>query len=76
MDLSDIEKYRLERHGPKSKVSPESRLAVVPTVIDPKKHTEVLAVWNEGIVEHETLEMLWPKLVAAIEEKDAYIRTA
>ena len=72
MDLTEIEKYRLERYGPKE--SPEPRLAVVPTEIDRKKHSEVFVIWNEAMVEHETLEMLWPKLVAAMEEKDANIR--
>ena len=39
---------------------------VVPREIDRDKHRHVLDVWNNGLIECETLEMMWPKLVDAI----------
>ena len=52
-------------------MSIEKTQVLVPMFIDRDKHEHVLLVWNECMAEHETLEMVWPKLVAAItEEKD------
>lgn len=39
--------------------------AVVPVEIDRAKHRHVLAVWNECMEECASLEMTWPRLVAA-----------
>ena len=38
----------------------------VPTEIDRSLHANVLSVWNDGLANCETLEMLWPKLVKAM----------
>ncbi len=54
------------------------KIAIVTSEIDRSRDTEVLRVWNQGMANHETLEMLWPKLCAAFklvpkgrEEKEA-----
>ena len=39
---------------------------MVPVEIDCAKHRHVLDVWNECMMNCETLEMAWPKLVKAI----------
>lgn len=39
--------------------------AIVPREIDRAKHRHVLDVWNKCMENAETLEMTWPKLVAA-----------
>jgi len=39
---------------------------MVPREIDRAKHGNVLLVWNDCMIHHETLEMTWPKLVAAM----------
>lgn len=39
---------------------------VVPGEIDRSLHGGVVMAWNRCMVEHETLEMTWPKLVEAI----------
>jgi len=44
-------------------------MVLVPREIDRSKHGKVLLVWNDCMIEHETLEMTWPKLVAAIKEQ-------
>jgi hypothetical protein len=41
-------------------------LVLVPKEIDRKRHGNVLIVWNQCMIAHETLEMTWPKLVNAI----------
>ena len=38
----------------------------VPREIDRSKHGSVMMVWNDCMIQHETLEMTWPKLVAAM----------
>jgi len=39
----------------------------VPREIDRTKHANALAVWNDSMQKQETLEMVWPKLVAAMQ---------
>ena len=39
---------------------------LVPEEIDRSKHGHVLLVWNDCMIEHETLEMTWPKLIEAM----------
>jgi len=42
----------------------------LPAQIDRSKHGSVLMVWNDCMINHETLEMTWPKLVNAIIEAE------
>ena len=46
--------------------TPPSGTAKVPREIDRAKHGSVLLVWNDCMIQHETLEMTWPKLVNAM----------
>jgi hypothetical protein len=43
--------------------------AIVPKQINREHHRHVLDVWNECMANAETLEMTWPKLVAAFTEE-------
>ena len=50
----------------KSNGSPAPRERLVPVEIDRTKHAHVLEVWNDCLMNCETLEMVWPQLVKAI----------
>jgi len=56
---------KLETFDPHPETAP-SGMAKVPVEIDRAKHGNVLLVWNDCMIQHETLEMTWPKLVAAM----------